>query len=805
MIDPLNQNHVTMMDRLKRSRRAAFAVIMLERLSTALWRIFTWAGLFAGLWLLQIPNIFEQSGTVTAWFVFLGGIAWLCWRDIPSLRRPTTEEIDRRLEQAGSIAHRPLAMLDDKLSNPRQATTRILWSTNKEQALAAIRALRLPRPSPLLASRDPAALRIFVAIVVIVGVIVAGPQASMRLKQGLFPFHFGALDEAARQDVSIWITPPDYTGLKTIILGGGRVKDPVPVPAGSTIKVRVSKGWSTPKLTMGKQSLPFKQLEDGKWSLEAPVAQGTHLIIRQGLSKKADIAYDYKLDTPPIITVKGEPKTLQRGQWQFETTVKDDYGVTNLTLHMTLDPSVTDKPLGKPVKDTKPVLTPGNLEVKLNPVYDMTWHSWAGLPVIVTLEATDHLGQSSTTAPMKLKLPERMFQHPVAAALNGMRKRLAWTPEASASNIAFELEKIMSAPGAYRGDIVVFLSLRSAASRLFYDPTVPSAEAVIAQLWDTAVKVEDGNLPLAARDFQQAKEDLEKLLSDPKATPEQIAQAMEKLRTALGKYLQETMTEIQKRMAANGLKPLDNNQINNLLSPEDLQAFLDQLQSQALTGDKNAARDMLSQLGDLTNSLDPSMSTEVPKDLKFMADAMKEMQDILEKQEDLKKQTQGNEDNKEKSEQQQKEQQALIDRLESMMLKADEALGKIPENMQKADEEMRGAAEKLGQNKPGDAARKQQAAIDKLKEGKSDMAEQAKQRIKQMMAMAMGGAGLDPLGHRNGMNKGPGMFPNSNIKIPDQAERKRVQEIMKTLRQKSGDLSRPDYELDYYRRLMRQF
>lgn len=800
MLDPLNQRHIALMDRLKRSRKAAFIILMLERLSAALWRSLTWIGFFVGLWLLCIPQFFGQNGPCIAWLAFTGGLAWLLWRDTRGLKPPDIHEIDRRLEKASALPHRPLAILDDTLSNPRQALTRTLWSSGKEHALAAIGRIRLPFPEPLLAARDPAAFRIFVILLVMTGLGIAGPQASLRVKQGLFPFHGGKEAVAAQQDVSIWITPPDYTGLKTIVIPGGHLKKAIDVPAGSTLKARVAKGWTTPKLVMGKNSIPFTALDDGNWNIETSMTRGSRLIIRQGLSKKADISYNYKDDLKPVITLKNPPKVLAKGQWQFDATVQDDYGITNLTLHMSLDPSITDKPLGKPVTDTRPTLTPGGMPVEIQPVYDMTWHSWAGLPVIVTLEATDHLGQSATTPPLKITLPARSFRHPVAVAINGLRKRLIWTPDASAANVAYELEKIMASPDAYNGDIPVFLSLRSAASRMIYDPGIPSAEAVVAQLWDTAVKVEDGNLPLAARDFQEAKQELEKLLSDPKATPEQIAQAMEKLRTALGQYLQETFRELQKKMAENGIKPLTENQIENIISPEDLQAFLDQLQAQALTGDKQSARDMLSQLGHLADSLDPSMNAEVPKDLEFMSEAMKEMQDIADAQKELMERT--GKDPKD-SKNQHDQQQALSDRMEKLMLKADEALGKIPENMQKAYKEMRDAADKLNQSKPSEAIPHQQTALDQLKEGQGQMAQQMQQRVKQLMAMAMNGGGLDPLGHRN--SKTPSALSGSNIKIPDQAERKKVQDIMRLLRKKSGDFSRPDYELEYYRRLMQQF
>ena len=139
------------------------------------------------------------------------------------------------------------------------------------------------------------------------------------------------------------------------------------------------------------------------------------------------------------------------------------------------------------------------------------------------------------------------------------------------------------------------------------------------------------------------------------------------------------------------------------------------------------------------------------------------------------------------------------------MLKADEALNRIPENLQTADKAMRAASDALDKNKTDQALPKQQQAVDALKQAQGEMSQQMQERMKQMMMMAFGAGRLDPLGHPTGQGGPPNMFNGSNVKIPDQAQRKQVQDILRTLRQRSGDPSRPDYELEYYRRLMRQF
>lgn len=43
------------------------------------------------------------------------------------------------------------------------------------------------------------------------------------------------------------------------------------------------------------------------------------------------------------------------------------------------------------------------------------------------------------------------------------------------------------------------------------------------------------------------------------------------------------------------------------------------------------------------------------------------------------------------------------------------------------------------------------------------------------------------------------------VKIPSEAERKWVQEILNELRRRASDRRRPQEELDYYRRLLKRF
>jgi uncharacterized protein (TIGR02302 family) len=840
-------------NRLRRMRRIGWLAVAWENITLAFWWPACWAALFAALWLLQIPGIMGKSGNAIAFIVFAAGGIYFLWCALGIFIWPDRDMIDRRLERASGLEHRPLTLLEDQLANPDRETARELWEQGQTNAAGVLHRLRAFFPRPILAKQDPHALRAFVLILLATGFIVAGPQWKERLHSGLTPFSY-TRQTAVSDDIALWITPPEYTGLPQIMLqGAGRYKNAIDVPADSIIKARVRGWFGTPELVMGETRLRLTHMDKKNWSAESPMVFSDTIEIKQGFLTRLRLPVNFITDQPPEIALRGEPAALEKGTLQIPLAIKDDYGARTLTMKMTLDPSIAeDPPLGAPVEETRNIITIPKMDTELQPVYDLSWHPWAGLPVVIEITAKDYIGQSVQLAPIRMTLPERPFFHPVAKKLVELRKRLIWTPGAAIPNASYELERIMASPSEYEGDIVAFLSLRSMASRLYYDPTEKSALAVIPQLWDTALRIEEGNLTMASRDLHKAQQALQKLLDDPNATDEQIAEAMEQLQQAMGQYFREMARELQKQMAAQGgeMPMMDPEALQNMLNGEDIQAFLDQLRAQALSGDRDSAQQMLSHLQQMMDGLNSSAGGGgVPPEMQEMMEQMGGLKKLIEKQQVLLDETQGRtgemSGHEEKSypdflpadpefmqqwggEDQmppppsapqdqgggiqgpdmsgaRERQEGLRKDLGDLMLEADEALGEIPEGMQKSEQEMRGSSEQLGANRPDLSAPHQQQAIDHLKDAMESMNKQMAQMMKQMTMLSLGMGPLDPLGRPLDNEGGPSLMPGSKVKIPDKAERKRAQEILRTLRQRSGELDRPDYELEYYQRLMKQF
>ncbi len=67
---------------------------------------------------------------------------------------------------------------------------------------------------------------------------------------------------------------------------------------------------------------------------------------------------------------------------------------------------------------------------------------------------------------------------------------------------------------------------------------------------------------------------------------------------------------------------------------------------------------------------------------------------------------------------------------------------------------------------------------------------------------AQPGRGRDPLGRQPGDS---GVEALEGVEIPDEMELRRAREILDELRRRRGQRQRPDFELDYLDRLLKQF
>src|SRR5262245_26619681 len=99
MLDPLDFKNRPLMDGLRRKRKLAAIVLLLERLTLSLWLPVTWVLFFAGLWMFYIPPVFGMGGQVGTLIAFILGLGYLLYKDFRTLRFPDARDIDRRIER----------------------------------------------------------------------------------------------------------------------------------------------------------------------------------------------------------------------------------------------------------------------------------------------------------------------------------------------------------------------------------------------------------------------------------------------------------------------------------------------------------------------------------------------------------------------------------------------------------------------------------------------------------------------------------------------------------------------------------
>ncbi len=936
MLDPLDNDNRPYISALDKKRRKAFRILVVESIILHSWRLFFWIMLFFGLWMLSLPSFFGQGINILTNIIFLFGLGYLTKKDVLSFKLPDIKDIDRRLEKNSSLPYGQISIIEDSLANPKKHETRKLWDIAQKQSLLSFKNLKSPKTKPLLSKEDPSAIRYIAVLIFISGFMFSGSLWKEKIILGLFPFNPSYVVSNGYR-TNLWIKPPDYTQIKPIHLTDlSDYKKPVNIPEGSNIRIRIysfTKDYFPPYLHNGKKVTKLNYIGDGLYGIETTIEDGKNLRITQWAIPRISWPYNFIKDQPPEIrsdiklssnnddqtliiedelsplpfeekshegnaeknkervkekestkiTNKPRYEILDNYQIRFPLIVKDDYGVKELRMTMELDEIVGEKPLGDKVQETRLIMSQPKIEFKISPIYDLTWHTWAGLPVAFTYEAIDHKGQIAKTNKIKLVLPERKFEHPMAKSLIAMRKRLAWDYQESFTEIAENLETLLDAPDYFQNDKVIYLAIKVASARLFYNDNMPerqridTAKEVINLLWYTALSIEEGDISLAKRELQEAQRALENALRDPNVSDDEIRQLMDNLRNKMANYFAEMQREMQKRMEnGENFPKLSADSFDEIISPDTISKMMEEIERAMRDGDEQKAQELMSQLQRMMEMIDSSEIARLPRDMQAMKEGINELQQLIDRQEALMEQTQKQADKQKQfiwQEQQKKqktvtprslptleqmlkdfgmdnvpppepdtalekeqsskqdqqesdksnenasnnistaqnkaEQDALRYILGQLMLDAAEELDEIPEKMGMAEQEMRKSAESLGKNDPKGSLPHQGKAIQYLKDGQEKLAKQFRQRMKQMIGIGMSGGGsqkYDPLGRRySDDDDKKGNSANSKVRIPDELDKKRVDEIIKKLRDRSSDRSRPRDELDYFRRLLRQF
>jgi uncharacterized protein (TIGR02302 family) len=416
-------------------------------------------------------------------------------------------------------------------------------------------------------------------------------------------------------------------------------------------------------------------------------------------------------------------------------------------------------------------------------------------------------------------------------------------------------------------EMPVYLALRDAYWRLDNDQSPESIASVVDQLWELALRIEDGNIPQAERDVKQAQEKLAEALKQG-ASPEEIQRLVDELRSALGRYLQALAEQAQQKGNLPEQKSQDGEQV---VSDQELDKLLDNIEKLAKSGSKDMAEQMLSELKDILERLQTGTSSDNAKQQRANK-MMKDLNDLVSKQQKLLDETfkakreqggnqqndafnvsppgqpmefgpgifmapfgmpqeegedggmspEGNENsqgrsggrnNQPRGRQQQGQQPGQFNDLGQRQGELKEALQSLIDRFRiegaNPPDQFQDAGEAMGEAKEALGKQNLDRATEEQNNALDQLRQGAQSLAEQMMENGEAQAGK---GQGNSGKDPLGRPDRSNrpdlglsVKVPDEIDIQKAREVLDELRRRLGDPTRPIIELDYLERLIRSY
>jgi uncharacterized protein (TIGR02302 family) len=284
-------------------------------------------------------------------------------------------------------------------------------------------------------------------------------------------------------------------------------------------------------------------------------------------------------------------------------------------------------------------------------------------------------------------------------------------------------------------------------------------------------------------------------------------------------------------------RPLDPNAMRQLRS-QDLRSMLDRMERLARSGAKDAAKQLLEQLQQMLENLQMARpGGEMGDDDDEMSSALNELGDMIRKQQQLRDRTfrQGQDQRRQRGQRGQQgqqgqqgdqfgelrqDQQSLREQLKKLL---DELRkrglpqqgqggqqGKEMDQLGSAGEAMGDAQGSLGDGDADGAVDSQGRALEALRRGAQGLAQSMQQQMGNgpgpgqpgRVGRARANQDTDPLGRPL---RGRDYGDDTTVKVPGEIDVQRARRILEELRKRFGESFRPQLELDYIERLLKDF
>ncbi len=806
--------------------RLSELALLVESVWPPLWPAFGILGVFFVLALFGLLPALPGWLHALALLGFIAALIWSLRRALRQMRLPEEGAALRRLERDSGLEHRPLSGLDDDLATDDDPEARALWEAHRRRLAAQIARLRLAAPRASWARVDGYGLRAALGLLLVIGFFAAGGDWADRLGDAALP-RFAAAEPPVPASYDVWIDPPGYTGVPPRLLNTARDQiDGVVLPTGSTILAQVQGGVGDPRLRVDGEGHAFERVGETSWKAELTLDRGRTLTLEQDDLPLMQWPLQVTPDAPPVVEYTAPPSATQRGALSLAYLAGDDYGLRDMKAVIRR----LDAPDADPLELELILPTVAPLNAEGTSFHDLSPHPWAGIEVTITLVASDAIDQIGTTEAFRTVLPQRIFNHPVARELVELRRQLTLAPDAKAPVIA-RLGEITEQPAHFFFDAVVGLAISLAERRLMYDRSDDAVASVQDLLWDTALRLEDGELSLAERDLRELQRQLQEALAEG-APDEEIERLTEALQEALDRFL-EALAEQALDQLRNADGEIEADELPpdaQILRREDFQQMLEQMREMAQSGAREQAQQMLEDLQQMLENLQANpfqqrMNPEAMQAQRMMEDLetlARRQQELLDRsfqrsQQGEREQRapmgeegdgQGRENQNSSNAGDARSQEALRRALGEVMRQFGEMMGNIPQPLGQAEQAMRAAREALQNGSPGEAIGPQGQAVDQLQQGMETMLEQLAQQLGGGRGQDGTQTGIDPGQTRDPLGRGQGeagQMNRENVAIPDEMELQRAREILQELRRRSGENFRPPHELDYIERLLEQF
>jgi uncharacterized protein (TIGR02302 family) len=581
-------------------------------------------------------------------------------------------------------------------------------------------------------------------------------------------------------------------------------------------------------------------------------------------------------DQPPQISFAEPPKPVSGVQGGLGLTyrAKDDYGIASAEVIVSRSgPPSGGRSLVEPPKQPLTVPSSPSGDEELKSTVDFSAHPWAGAKVRMALAARDEAGQEGRSETVEVVLPQRTFTKPLAKALVEQRRKLVMDID-TRQKVQLAMDALLIEPETFMKETGVYLGMRLIGERLRTASNDDQLREVAELMWAMALQLEDGDLSDAERALRAAQENLQQAL-ERGASEEDIRKLTEDMRRALDRFMRELAQQMQ-RQQQNG----EQNQAQlpenfRSVTPRDLQNMLNRIEELSKRGDMAEAQRLMEELNNLLNNLQMARPGQQDPRQNEMNRALGELDRMTRDQQNLRDETyqqeqqrqnraqgrrpgqqqarpgqgqrqQGQQGQRGQRGQQQpgqegedgegedgqnaegqgqgqgqglsQRQQALRERLEELQRRMRGMGAPNSGELGEAEDAMREAEGQLGQGQGEGALDSQGRALDALRRGGQNLAQQMQGEPGEGdgtegafgepdgqpagRPSAQQRAREDPLGRPQRQRD----WADGRVRVPgaDESATQRARRILEELRRRLGDPSRPMEELDYLERLLRR-